>query len=454
MIMGTTKFNLSTGSSEPVTHTPPVPHDVEAEQALLGALMLDNQLFYQVDDSIHAAHFYVPFHRKTYDAISRLLAQNLEASPITLRSAFKGDPNFTEIDLLQHFTAMLDHASYNRDVAGLARIIQQQFLKRQILIVGQDLSQAVSSSESIAQVQSLIDKASEDLFQLSEKSVSEYAAQSTSHHVEKAVWLILEAKKTGKARGLATGIQNLDQQVGNLRKSDLIILAARPNVGKTALSLNIAQNIAARDVAVGFFSLEMSAVELTNRLLSHMSKISADKLERGAINDLELSQIMTSVQKLQSIPLYIDDTAELPISSLRARARHMKRQHDIQVLFVDYLQLLKGSTGKWDNRNQEVAEISRGLKTIAKELEIPVVACTQLNRAVESRANSQPQLSDLRDSGAIEQDADIVMFLHRDKPTGADQKPDPNVHVCVAKNRKGPVGNTTLQFSGTTTTFS
>lgn len=459
----------------------PVPHSVAAEQALLGLLMVNNRQFDDLGGSLIAAHFYVPLHAAIFEALEKLIGRGREANPITIRELLRGSPYDDEQTLLSNLSSIFENAALGQDVKSLAEIIHTTYLQRQLMGLGDALRQQASTAHKPEEATQVLDAVSGELFKLAETGRGTTTTQNLRDPLIQVIKRAEEARKMGTGlTGITSGFVDFDNLLGGMQKSDLIILAARPSMGKTSFAVNIAQNAAtallhggAGGAAVGVFSLEMSADQLAGRILSSCANIPANQLASGHLSDGDFRRLAEVSGQLAELPLYIDDTPQLSINALRARARRMKRQYGIGLLVVDYLQLMTGSRGgREENRVQEVSEISQGLKTIARELNIPVIALSQLSRAVEGRDNKRPQLSDLRESGSIEQDADLVVFLYREeyylsRQLGAEEAMDDKTQamrekleqskgkceVLISKNRKGPTGVVTLLFHGETTTF-
>jgi len=461
----------------------PPPHNIEAEQALLGAMMYNNKSYDELGGTIQAQHFYVPFHGEVFEAMETLINRGREASPITLRQVLKSAAFDTEADLLSHLTTMLENADYVEDMKTLAEVVHTTYVQRQLLALGQNVSRNASAAHSMPETQEVVEEASGELFALGETGASSNTVRNLRAPLQEVIARAEEARKNSSGiTGVATQMTDLDNLIGGLQKSDLVILAARPSMGKTAFAVNVAYNAArvfskngANGAGVGVFSMEMGADQLAARILSSAASINSQHLATGKMSDADFGRLVAVSGELADLPIYIDDTPALSINAVRSRARRMKRQYGIGMLVVDYLQLMQGSSAaSKNNRVQEISEISQGLKTIARELNIPVMALSQLSRAVENRDNKRPQLSDLRESGSIEQDADIVMFLYRedyylDKQLGlgAEEGGDEKLQqmadrlesvrgkteVLVSKNRKGATGTIALSFQPETTTF-
>ena len=457
------------------------PHSVAAEQALLGLLMVNNRLYDDLQGALLAENFYVPLHSAIFSSLERLINRGREANPITLRETLRGTPFDDDATLLSHLTGMFENAALGQSVSSLAEIIHTAYLQRQLMGLGQAMAQQAGQAHRPEEAQQVLDSTSGELFRLAETGRSSTTVRGLRDPLIEVLKRAQEARASGSGlTGVSTGFVDIDAMIGGLQKSDLIILAARPSMGKTSLAVNIAQNCAikrlrgeANGAAVGVFSLEMSADQLAARLLASAAGISSHNLTNGHLSQGDFARLNAASTELAELPMYIDDTPQLSINALRARARRMKRQYGIGLLIVDYLQLMVGTTrGGESNRVQEVSEISQGLKTIARELNVPIMALSQLSRAVEGRDNKRPQLSDLRESGSIEQDADLVIFLYREeyyleRQLGASDDNDEKTlkmreklaqtkgktELLISKNRKGPTGVVQLMFQGDTTTF-
>lgn len=459
-----------------------VPHSVPAEQALLGALMVNNRLYDDLQGTLLAEHFYVPLHAAVFEAVEKLINRGREANPITLREGLKNTPYDAEGALFPHLTSMFENAGLGSDVRSLAEVIHTAYLQRQLMGLSDSLRQQAGTASEATSVREVLDAVSGELFRLAETGNATTTVRGLRDSLREVIERAEAAKRDGSGlTGVATNFADLDNLLGGLQRSDLIILAARPSMGKTAISINIAQNVATKlmrgepgGAAVGVFSLEMGADQITQRMLSSAANVSANQIASGHLNDADFGRLVAAAGEMAELPLYIDDTPGLSINAMRARARRMKRQYGIGLLIVDYLQLMSGSARSSDNRVQEVSEISQGLKHIARELNIPVIALSQLSRAVESRDNKRPQLSDLRESGSIEQDADLVWFLYREeyylsRQMGAGDALDGDkkmlemkdrlekvrgvTELIISKNRKGPTDTIRLLFHPQTTTF-
>src|SRR6478736_3052513 len=476
--------------------TPSLPQNIEAEAALLGALMIDNRLVEDVQLKLQPHHFFEPLHGRVYEAILRMTDANRVANPVTLKPLFEADEAMKEVGgpaYLAQLTGSGAAVIGARDFAGQ---IYDLALLRALIGVGRELVEgALDTSEDVAPL-AQIERAETELYKVAEEGGVEGKAKSFAEATKEALEMAEKALNSGgHLSGFTTGLEALNSKLGGLHKSDLIIIAGRPGMGKSALGTNMAFAAARRflrDAEEGvdagksagapaaLFSLEMSADQLATRILSEQSGITSENLRTGRISQQEFRDLARAAAELQSLPLYIDDTPGLTIAALRTRARRLKRQKNIGVIVVDYLQLLSGSgRGGNENRVQEISEISRGLKQLAKELDVPVIGLSQLSRAVEQREDKKPQLSDLRESGSIEQDADIVLFIYRDDYYLKAHEPkhpipgDPVevfsafeeweakhrqvagiAEVIIAKNRHGGTGKERLRFEGRFTKFS
>jgi len=471
------------------TGTPSLPQNVEAEAALLGALMIYNRLVEDIQLKLKPHHFFEPLHGRIYESILRLTDSNRVANPVTLKPLFDADEGMKEVGgpaYLAQLTGSGAAVIGARDFAGQ---VYDLALLRALIGVGRDLVEgALDTSEDVAPL-AQIERAETELYKVAEEGGAEGKAKSFGEATKEALQLAEKALNSGgHLSGFTTGLDSLNSKIGGLHKSDLVIVAGRPGMGKSSLATNIGFAAAKRllqdqedgieaaksaGAAVDMFRLEMSADQLATRILAEQSGISSENLRMGRISQQEFRSLARAAAELQSLPLYIDDTPGLTIAALRARARRLKRQKGIGLVIVDYLQLLQG-TGRGsagDNRVQEISEISRGLKQRAKELDVPVMALSQLSRAVEQREDKRPQLSDLRESGSIEQDADIVLFIYREDYYLAARQPaddHPEIdkwreemarvyglaEILVAKQRHGSTGKVRVKFDSRITKFS
>ena len=472
-------------SSTDPSSIPSLPHNLEAEQALLGALMFDNAVFERLSDRLRGSHFYEPFHQRLYDAIEDHIRQGMLAEPTILMERFKQDPAFQEFGGLRYLADLVDRAPPAANAPDYARVVYDLALRRDLIRIGGEIIKEAPAPETPAIDQ--IESAEQQLYTLAETGKPSSGFVSFSHALSGAVQMAAEAyQRDGKLAGLATNLDDLDQKLGGLHPSDLLILAGRPSMGKTALATNIAFNVARNyrweptpegrktvsGGVVAFYSLEMSAEQLAMRILADASGVSSDKLRKGEIDAADFGRIRDAAVEIGESPLYIDATGGLSISKLAARARRLKRmEHGLDLIIVDYLQLVTtGEGNSQKNRVQEVSEITGGLKALAKELSVPIIALSQLSRQVEQREDKRPQLSDLRESGSIEQDADCVMFVYRESYYLGRAEPREGTEehlkwqedmdrlrnqaeVVIGKQRHGPIGIVKLSFDADTTKF-
>jgi replicative DNA helicase len=471
------------------------PHNTEAEQALLGAIFRNNLAYGRVSDFLEAEHFANAVHARIYGAIGKLIERGQVANPVTLKNLFDQDGALAEIGGAQYLTRLAESAVTIINAEDYGRRIHDLHLRRQLIGLGEDVVNDAFRQDLDDDAVNQIERAEARLFELASTGQAEGGLRPLESALTRAINNAEAAfKRDGRTVGVATGFIDLDKKLGGLHPSDLVILAGRPGMGKTSLATNIAFNAAkayvegigpngrkiAEDGAViGFFSLEMSAEQLATRILAEESNVSSDRIRRGDVRKDDFDRFVAASQRLSTVPLYIDDTPALSVAALRTRARRLKRQQGLGLIVIDYLQLLRpGGSRSSENRVQEISEITRGLKAIAKELEVPVIALSQLSRAVEQREDKRPQLADLRESGSIEQDADVVMFIFREEyylsRAEPMQRPDEDstkfndrhdkwrerceqtyglAEVIIAKQRHGPIGTVKLHFEAETTKF-
>jgi len=410
------------------------PHNIEAEQALLGALLVNNVVYEKVGEFLEPDHFYDPVHGRIFAAIATLINRGQIADPKTLRGPFENDPALEAVGGANYLVDLAANVVTIFNVEDYARIIHDLHLRRQLIALGTDIVNDAFQQDLEKPAVSQIETSEAKLFELARTGETDRGFVKLEKALAVSIKLAEEAhKRDNHITGVTTGFSDLDRRMGGLQRSDLVILAGRPSMGKTALATNMAFNAAhayfksqgTEGSGVAFFSLEMSSEQLATRLLGDFSSVPADKIRRGEIKTEDFTKFVEASQTLSRVPLYIDDTPGLSVAGLRTRARRLKRMvPQLGLIVIDYLQLLHGSGGKREeNRVQEVSEITRGLKVLAKELEVPVLALSQLSRAVELREDKTPQLSDLRESGSIEQDADVVMFVYREEYYHARSEP-------------------------------
>jgi len=487
---------ISESASEPALQS--LPQNVEAEAALLGALMIDNRLVEDVQMKLRPDHFFEPLHGRIYEMILRMTDGGRVANPVTLKPMFDGDEAMKEVGGASYLAQLTGSGAAVIGARDFAAQIYDLALLRALVGVGRDLVEgALDTSEEVAPL-AQIERAETELYKVAEEGGAEGKAKSFGDASKLALEMAERALNSGgHLSGFTTGLDSLNTKIGGLHKSDLTIVAGRPGMGKSALGTNFAVAAAKRflrdaedgiapeksaGAPVALFSLEMSADQLATRILAEQSGITSENLRTGRITQHEFRDLARAAAELQSLPLYIDDTPGLTIAALRTRARRLKRQKGIGMIVVDYLQLLQGTGRGNDNRVQEISEISRGLKQLAKELDVPVIGLSQLSRQVEQREDKRPQLSDLRESGSIEQDADIVLFIYREDyyvkgvevemPTPDEAASNPErrqkyedwdakyqavkgkAEIIVAKQRHGSTGIVRVRFDGRITKFS
>jgi replicative DNA helicase len=472
------------------------PYNAEAEQALLGAIFRNRLAYDRVADFLRAEHFGNAVHARIYEAIGKLIERGQVANPVTLKHLFDQDGALAEIGGGQYLTRLAEAAVTIINAEDYGKRIHDLHLRRQLIGLGEDVVNDAFKHDLDDDAVTQIERAESRLFELASTGETEGGLKTLDSALKNALDMAEAAfQRSGRTVGVASGFVDLDKKLGGLHPSDLIILAGRPSMGKTALATNIAfhaaksyvaglaadgRKIAEDGAVIGFFSLEMSAEQLATRILAEESGVSSDRIRRGDVRRDDFDKFVAASQRLAAVPLYIDDTPALSVAALRTRARRLKRQQGLGMIVVDYLQLLRpSSTGRGqENRVQEISEITRGLKAIAKELEVPVLALSQLSRQVEQREDKRPQLADLRESGSIEQDSDVVMFIFREEyylsraePTRRPDEGDDKFNdrhdrwrerceqtfglaeVIIAKQRHGPIGTVKLHFEAETTRF-
>ena len=463
------------------------PNNIEAEQALLGAILVNNDAFYRVSDFLKSQHFYEPLHRKIFEVSAELIRMGKMANPVTIKTFLPADEKVGDMTVA-HYLARLAAEAVNVINAGdYGRAIYDLATRRALITVGEDMVNIAYDAPVDMAPQEQIEDAERRLFELAETGRYDGGFESFTDAVKTAVDMANAAfMRDGHLSGVATGLRDLDKQMGGLQASDLIIIAGRPGMGKTSLATNIAFNIASvyepaqqadgsfkakNGGVVGFFSLEMSSEQLATRIISEQTEIPSSKIRRGEITETDFEKLVACSQMMQKIPLFIDQTGGISIAQLAARARRLKRQRGLDVIVIDYIQLMQGSSARASqNRVQEITEITTGLKALGKELGVPIIALSQLSRQVESRDDKRPQLSDLRESGSIEQDADVVLFVFREEYYLKNREPKPGTpeymqwendmnetrgkaEVIVAKQRHGPTGSVSLGFQAEFTRF-
>ena len=456
------------------------PSNLEAEQALLGSILVNNDIIDEVSTIISPNIFYDPAHVKIYEVIESLNNKGMIANPITLKNFFEKDNMLIEVGGTEYLVKLTRFSGSAKQAVDYAKVIHEMYLRRELVLISDKLSSDTLNASSQEQnAENIIEITEKSLFDLAERGSFSQSFLKFNEALDQTIEMATLAMKSDQGIvGVPTGLTDLDEKLGGLHKSDLVILAGRPGMGKTALATNIAyhaaQNLLSRQEksSIAFFSLEMSSEQLSTRILSEQARIKSDDIRRGKVTESEINRYIETSRNIYNLPLYIDETPAITISTLSNRARRIKRLFGLNLIVVDYIQLMRApnSNNRGDNRVQEVSEITQGLKALAKELKVPVLALSQLSRAVESRDDKKPQLSDLRESGSIEQDADVVMFVYREAYYLENKQPklgsiehaewqskmnDVNglADIILGKQRHGPTGTVKVEFEGIYTKF-
>ena len=456
------------------------PSNLEAEQALLGSILVNNDIIDEVSTIISPNIFYDPAHVKIYEVIESLNNKGMIANPITLKNFFEKDNMLIEVGGTEYLVKLTRFSGSAKQAVDYAKVIHEMYLRRELVLISDKLSSDTLNANSQEQnAENIIEITEKSLFDLAERGSFSQSFLKFNEALDQTIEMATLAMKSDQGIvGVPTGLTDLDEKLGGLHKSDLVILAGRPGMGKTALATNIAyhaaQNLLSRQEksSIAFFSLEMSSEQLSTRILSEQARIKSDDIRRGKVTESEINRYIETSRNIYNLPLYIDETPAITISTLSNRARRIKRLFGLNLIVVDYIQLMRApnSNNRGDNRVQEVSEITQGLKALAKELKVPVLALSQLSRAVESRDDKKPQLSDLRESGSIEQDADVVMFVYREAYYLENKQPklgsiehaewqskmnDVNglADIILGKQRHGPTGTVKVEFEGIYTKF-
>ncbi|MAP95016.1 MAG: replicative DNA helicase [Ponticaulis sp.] len=464
------------------------PHNTAAEAAILGAILFDNNAYHRVSELLIDTDFYSPSHRSIYGVLAKFIPNGKMADGVTLHDEFSKKGELDQIGGATYLAELLDHAAFGPEIVDYAHIVRDLAIRRELIDIGASMVSKAAHPQDDIPGQAQIETAEKQLSTLAMRGSARGGFKTFGSAITESIESATAAyQRDGKIAGISTGLSDMDGKLGGLHNSDLLILAGRPSMGKTSLATNVAYNVAAAfkerhneqgqrvledGGVVGFFSLEMSSEQLATRILAERSGVQSHRIRQGDLERHEYDKLRDAAAELESLPLYIDDTGGISISQLSARARRQKRSHGLDLLVIDYLQLITGSGAKSaQGRVQEVSEITMGLKALAKELNIPVIALSQLSRNVEQRDDKRPQLSDLRESGSIEQDADAVLFVFRESYYLERQEPDDagekfaewqdkmerlrNVaELIVAKQRHGPIGKVELHFDPNITKFS
>ena len=452
-----------------------LPNNIEAEQAVIGSVLTSNEIFDDISSIISENNFYDPLHQKIYSAINNLIYKGMLANPITLKSYFENEKD--DLNVPEYLIKITKFATSSRQSIEYSKIIYDMYVRRELIKISENIIDNAKMSDLNISGQSIIEDSEKILYDLAEKGSVSSSLIKFDDAVKQTIDMASSAYKNEEGIvGVPTGLRDLDDRLGGLHKSDLIIIAGRPSMGKTALATNIAFHAAkkiqesGRKGAIAFFSLEMSSEQLSTRILAEQSRIKSNDIRRGKISEEQFEQFIETSKDISELPLYIDETPAISVAALSNRARRIKRLYGLDMLVIDYIQLMRASSAVKEGRVQEISEITQGLKALAKELTIPVLALSQLSRAVEQRDDKKPLLSDLRESGSIEQDADVVMFVYRESYYLKAKEPRPATvehaewqakmnevshlaELIIGKQRHGPTGNVMLEFEEMFTKF-
>jgi len=452
-----------------------LPNNIEAEQAVIGSILVSNDIFDEISTIISNINFYDPMHQKIYESIESLVYKGMLANPITLKNYFEDEKD--DLNVPEYLVKITKFSTSVRQAVEYSKIIYDMFVRRELIKISEQTIDSAKLNELDTNGQTIIENSERLLFDLAEKGSFNSSLVKFDEAMKQTIEMASAAYKNEEGIvGVPTGLRDLDDKLGGLHQSDLIIIAGRPSMGKTSLATNIAFNAAqklqdsGKKSSIAFFSLEMSSEQLSTRIISEQARISSNDIRRGRISDEQFDKFLETSKNIAELPLYIDETPAISIAAMSNRARRIKRLFGLDMIVVDYIQLMRGTTFNKDGRVQEISQITQGLKAIAKELAVPVVALSQLSRQVEQRDDHKPQLADLRESGSIEQDADVVMFVYREgyylqrkEPREAtvehaewQAKMNEVAHlaqIIIGKQRHGPIGNVTLEFEERFTKF-
>ena len=452
-----------------------LPNNIEAEQSVIGSILVTNEIFDEISTIISNINFYDPMHQKIYNAIENLIYKGMLANPITLKNYFEDEKD--DLNVPEYLVKITKFSTSVRQAIEYSKIIYDMFVRRELIKISEQTIDSAKINDLDTNGQNIIENSERLLFDLAEKGSFSSSLIKFDDAMKQTIEMASAAyKNEGGIVGVPTGLRDLDDKLGGLHQSDLIIIAGRPSMGKTSLATNIAFNAAkniqdnGKKSSIAFFSLEMSSEQLSTRILSEQARIASNDIRRGRISDEQFDQFLETSKNIAELPLFIDETPAISFAAMSNRARRIKRLHGLDMVVVDYIQLMRGTTYNKDGRVQEISQITQGLKAIAKELGVPVVALSQLSRQVEQRDDHKPQLADLRESGSIEQDADVVMFVYREgyylqrkEPREAtvehaewQAKMNEIAHlaeIIIGKQRHGPIGKVTLEFEERFTKF-
>ena len=452
-----------------------LPNNIEAEQAVIGSILVSNELFDEINTIISSANFYDPMHQKIFNSIESLIYKGTLANPITLKNYFENEKD--DLNIPEYLIKITKFSTSTRQAIEYSKIIYDMFVRRELIKISEQTIDTAKQNHLDTNGQNIIENSEKLLFDLAENGSFNSSLIKFDEAMKQTIEMASAAYKNEEGIvGVPTGLRDLDDRLGGLHQSDLIIIAGRPSMGKTALATNIAFNAAqkllenGKKSSIAFFSLEMSSEQLSTRILAEQSRIKSNDIRRGRISNDQFDKFIETSKNISELPLYIDETPAINIAAMSNRARRIKRLFGLDMIVVDYIQLMKGTINNKDGRVQEISEITQGLKAIAKELSVPVLALSQLSRAVEQRDDKKPQLSDLRESGSIEQDADVVMFVYREAYYLERKEPRPATvehaewqakmnevsnlaEIIISKQRHGPTGNIMLEFEAMFTKF-
>ena len=452
-----------------------LPNNIEAEQAILGTILVSNEIFDEINTIISNKNFYDPMHQKIFSAIENQIYKGMLANPITLKNFFEKEKD--DLNIPEYLVKVTKFSTSLRQVLEYSKIVYDMYVRRELIKISENTIDTAKLNDLNINGQTIIENSEKLLFDLAEKGSFSSSLLKFDDAVKLTIEMASNAYKNDEGIvGVPTGLRDLDDRLGGLHQSDLIIIAGRPSMGKTALATNIAFNAAqkiqesGKKSSIAFFSLEMSSEQLSTRILAEQSRIKSNDIRRGKISEEQFDKFIETSKNISELPLYIDETPAISIAAISNRARRIKRLYGLDMIVVDYIQLMRASTNIREGRVQEISEITQGLKAIAKELSVPVLALSQLSRAVEQRDDKKPQLSDLRESGSIEQDADVVMFVYREAYYLERKEPRPATveyadwqakmgevsnlaEIIIGKQRHGPTGNVMLEFEAMFTKF-
>ena len=430
------------------------PHSIEAEQSVLGALMLNNDAWFEVLDVVASSDFYRPQHRIVFEAMAALSRENQPLDAVTVSEALQSRGLLEKAGGIAYLAELVDGTPGASNVAAYARIVRDRSTLRKLIAAANQIAEKSFTREGQSD-EELLDFAEQEIFRISEDRAKSDGPQEINPLLDSTVRRVSELSKSkGAITGLATGFTDLDRLTAGLQKADLVIVAGRPSMGKTSLAMNMVEHAILNSEAPSLvFSLEMPADQLVMRMLSSLARIDQSRMRIGDLEENDWDRFNAAVAQLRDTPLHIDDTAALTPNEIRARARRVARQHrGLGLIVVDYMQLMRGS-GQPENRTTEISEISRSLKALAKEMRCPVIAAAQLNRALETRTNKRPIMADLRESGAIEQDADVILFIYRDEVYNEETEDIGIAEIIIGKQRNGPIGTVKLSYLNQLTRF-